>query len=69
MIEESDADLPLHDEARARAKWRGGETILDKEESGTAGPASEIDDASEGGQQARSSGDRMLKNAGQSPPD
>jgi hypothetical protein len=28
MTGESDRDLPLHDEAKARAKWRGDETIL-----------------------------------------
>lgn len=37
-------DLPLHAEAKARAGWRGGETILAK---GAAQglPASEVDDA------------------------
>lgn len=49
MTGEDDRDLPLHDEAKARSKWRDGETILDRDESGTAGPASEVDDAAQGG--------------------
>jgi hypothetical protein len=49
MTGEGDRDLPLHDEAEARAKWRGGETILEKGD-GNAGPASEIDNAAQGGE-------------------
>lgn len=39
-----DEDLPLHDEAAAREKWRGGETILGKRD-GRNLPASEVDHA------------------------
>lgn len=49
MTGEDDRDLPLHDEAKARSKWRGGETILDRDESGASGPASEIDNAAQDG--------------------
>jgi hypothetical protein len=64
MIGEGDRDLPLHDEAEARAKWRGGETIVDKGDGG-AGPASEIDNAAQGGE-----GDGApAKDIAQSPPD
>ena len=39
-----DGDLPLHDEAKARGKWRGGETLIGEgEDSGL--PASEVDHA------------------------
>ena len=39
-------DLPLHAEAEAREKWRGGETIIAKgDEEGL--PASEVDNAAE----------------------
>lgn len=48
MAEEDDRDLPLHDEAQARSKWRGGETIIDKGGDGASGPASEIDNAGQG---------------------
>ena len=37
--------LPLHDEAMARAKWRGGETLLKRGKDETGLPASEADDA------------------------
>lgn len=37
--------LPLHDEAMARAKWRGGETLLRSGKDETGLPASEADDA------------------------
>ncbi|HYG46655.1 MAG TPA: hypothetical protein VD846_01825 [Allosphingosinicella sp.] len=49
MAEEDDRALPLHDEAMARSKWRGGETIIDKGGGGTSGPASEMDDGGQGG--------------------
>lgn len=66
MTGESDDDLPLHDEAKARSKWRGGETLLDASETGTSGPASEVDDAAQGG-----GGDEenLLEDAAQRPPD
>ena len=40
MNPESDENLPLHDEAEAREKWRGGETILKGSEGGSL-PASD----------------------------
>ena len=43
-----DEDLPLHDEAAARDKWRGGETIVAKGERDSL-PASEVDHAAAGG--------------------
>ncbi|MGZ8285188.1 MAG: hypothetical protein ACXW27_03370 [Allosphingosinicella sp.] len=49
MTGDDDRDLPLHDEAKARSKWRGGETILGKDGRDDSGPASEIDDAALGG--------------------
>ena len=38
-------DLPLHAEAKARAKWRGGESLLRKDDDGMGIPASEVDAA------------------------
>jgi hypothetical protein len=46
---ERDEDLPLHDEAQAREKWRGGETIIDKGGKDIGLPASEVDDAAASG--------------------
>ncbi len=66
MTGESDGDLPLHDEAKARSKWRGGETIVEKGGSADSGPASEIDNASQGGE---SSPDDVLGGLGRRPPD
>lgn len=43
--EDSDSKLPLHDEALAREKWRGGETLLKGDEGGLGLPASETDNA------------------------
>jgi hypothetical protein len=42
--------LPLSDEAKARKKWRGGETIIDSGGEDTSLPASEVDGAAIGGQ-------------------
>lgn len=70
MTGDSDDDLPLHDEAKARSEWRGGETRLDEGDLGTGGPASEVDDAAQGGRQG--SGDteeRLLDDLAQRPPD
>ena len=39
-----EGNLPLHDEAKAREKWRGGETLLDEGEESSL-PASEVDRA------------------------
>jgi hypothetical protein len=69
MAGESDGDLPLHDEAKARSKWRGGETILDTDDSATAGPASEIDNASQGGEQSAGRKDGLLTGPAKRPPD
>lgn len=48
MNDEDERNLPLHDEAEARSKWRGGETFVDGEDA-DSGPASEIDNAASGG--------------------
>lgn len=37
--------LPLHDEAQARSKWRGGETLLKGDDDDLNLPASETDGA------------------------
>lgn len=66
---DKDADPPLHDEAKARNGWRGGETILGKDGQGSSGPASEIDDAALGGDAGTSPGDRLLKDSAERPPD
>ncbi len=66
MTCESDGDLPLHDEAKARSEWRGGETLLDKGDPGGSGPASEIDDASQDGQSPE---DDALGGLARRPPD
>jgi hypothetical protein len=69
MNEDKDDDLPLHNEARARAKWRGEERMLGKGDEGVALPASEVDNAAaadpSGGQP--SAGDRL--GPGLRPPD
>ena len=44
MNDDPDRDLPLHAEAKARSRWRGGETILAKGGEGESLPASEVDD-------------------------
>lgn len=70
MTGASDRDLPLHDEAVARSKWRGGETLLDKGESGTDGPASETDESAQGGGEGTSdSEDGVLGDLARRPPD
>lgn len=69
MTGDSEGDLPLHDEAEARSKWRGEETLPDKG-LGTSGPASELDDAAHGRpREARNPEDGLLKDLAQSPPD
>ncbi len=45
MNEDQNDDLPLHDEAKARAKWRGEETMIGKGDESVALPASEVDNA------------------------
>jgi hypothetical protein len=48
-MDDKDEDLPLHDEAAAREKWRGGETLIKKGGEDLGLPASEVDNASMGG--------------------
>ena len=48
MAGESDEDLPLHDEARARSEWRGDETPSGKSGPETSWADSEIDPAGHG---------------------
>ena len=43
---DSGSKLPLHDEAEAREKWRGGETILKGGGDDLGLPASEVDHTS-----------------------
>jgi hypothetical protein len=70
MTGEADRNLPLHDEAKARAKWRGNETILDKGGQDDSGPASEIDNAALGSDGAAPEpGDALLEDLAQRPPD
>ncbi len=55
MGEERPEDLPLHDEAMARQKWRGGETLLRGNGGGAGLPASETDDARLGSDESNGS--------------
>ena len=48
--EPREENLPLHQEALAREKWRGGDTILAKGEEEEGLPASEVDNAASGGE-------------------
>ena len=48
-MQDRDEDLPLHDEAKARDKWRGGETIIEEGGEDLGLPASEADNAKLGG--------------------
>lgn len=67
---DEDADLPLHDEAKARAKWRGDETVLNKAGKDAADLASEIDDAADQVEQGTiDPSDRLMKDLGERPPD
>jgi hypothetical protein len=43
-----DEDLPLHNEAQARGKWRGETTVLKQEDNSIRLPTSEVDDAATG---------------------
>ena len=65
MDDPDDDDLPLHDEARARPKWRGGETILGNADP-ESGPASEVDEAARRGGGPE---DRLVGDLAQRPPD
>ena len=68
---EDEVELPLHDEAEAREKWRGGETILSRGSKGGDLPASEVDDAATPDEDADERGDasRATPWTGLSPPD
>jgi hypothetical protein len=68
-MSEGEGDLPLHDEAKARSKWRDGETLIDEDGRGGSGPASEIDDAASGGGSVPDSGDRPAEDLARRPPD
>ena len=68
-MSEGDGDLPLHDEAKARSKWRGGETLLKKDGRGDSGPASEIDNAGAGGGSDSDPSDRLAEDLAKRPPD
>lgn len=64
MTGEREDDLPLHDEAMARSKWRGGEP------GGSEGPGNEVDDAASGGSEdSGGGGDRLLQDLARRPPD
>lgn len=64
MTGEREDDLPLHDEAKARSKWRGGGP------GGAEGPANEVDDAASGGSEdSGGGGDRLLQDLARRPPD
>jgi hypothetical protein len=69
MTEEDDRDLPLHDEAQARSKWRGGETIIDEGGDGASGPASEIDNAGQAEDGAGAAKSSLLDDLTKRPPD
>ncbi|HEX8379943.1 MAG TPA: hypothetical protein VF619_05280 [Allosphingosinicella sp.] len=67
MSEEEDRGLPLHDEAKARSKWRGGETIIEEGGDGSSGPASEVDNAGKGG--AAGTGSDLMRDLTERAPD
>lgn len=70
MTNDQDDDLPLHKEAKARAKWRGDETMIGKGDEGVGLPASEADSAATadpGGGGQRPGGDHL--GPGLRPPD
>jgi hypothetical protein len=69
MAEEDDRNLPLHDEAQARSKWRGGETIIDKGGDGASGPASEVDNASSGDDAVGTTNSPLIDDLTKRPPD
>ena len=64
-MEEEDQNLPLHAEAEAREKWRGGETLIQKGREDLSLPASEVDNAAQGG----SSGSGATPDPARLPPD
>ena len=71
MDRKEDDKLPLHDEAEAREKWRGGETILDRGSKAGGLPASEVDDAAtpDEGSDGSDAASRTAPWTGLSPPD
>jgi hypothetical protein len=69
MADESDEQLPLHDEAKARSEWRGDDSFPDKTGLGSSGPASEVDNAQDEGPGGAGSEDRLLDDIARRPPD
>lgn len=69
MTGERDEDLPLHDEAKARSKWRGGETLIEGTDLGESGPASEVDHAAQGDTESEDPEGGLLRDMAQRPPD
>lgn len=69
MTGEREDELPLHDEAKARSKWRGDETPIDGGPGGTEGPASEVDDAASGGRDPGGGEGSILEDLARRPPD
>ena len=68
-MSEDDRDLPLHAEAKARSKWRDGETLIGRDGRGDSGPASEIDNAASGGSSGTEQSDRLAEDLAKRPPD
>ena len=66
-----DDKLPLHDEAEARGKWRGDETIVDRGSRSGGLPASEVDEAAtpDEGSDEGTAASRTAPWTGLSPPD
>lgn len=71
MDETEDEKLPLHDEAKARGDWRGGETIIERGGQNGGLPASEVDDAAmpDTGEDGEGGGSSGVPWTGLRPPD
>ena len=71
MDRNEDDKLPLHDEAEARGKWRGDETIVDGGSKSGDLPASEVDEAATPDNDSSEDGaaPRSTSWTGLSPPD
>ena len=63
-----DEDLPLHKEAKARERWRGGETIVEGGGENPGLPASEVDNARLGGGDNEGDGRPGVGRPGNFPP-
>ena len=67
---DDDSDLPLHDEAHARPKWRGDESIPKKGGQDDTGPASKIGNAAAGDQEGSiGPSGKLLNDLAELPPD